>query len=138
VLMLTELGIDRRCGATGPASRSGGSGTAELVEVTLPGSPGLLVSTGQCVVVLRSRQRGKRGRSGTGSKEFPGIGFTCGGGSERNSGACKPKAEGSGLRVGPGHETELLRRLCGLWCGGAAGLRRRRKSTLAQRVWRWC
>ena len=52
VLMLTELGIDRRCGAARPASRSGESGTAELVEVTLSGSSGLLVSTGRRVVAL--------------------------------------------------------------------------------------
>ena len=70
VLMLTELGIDRRCGATGPASRSGGSGMAELVEVTLSGSSGLLVSTGRRVVVLRSRQRGQHDRSGTGGEEI--------------------------------------------------------------------
>jgi hypothetical protein len=42
VLMLTELGIDQRCGAAGPGPRSDGSGTAEPLEVMLPGSSGPL------------------------------------------------------------------------------------------------
>ena len=86
------------------------------------GFSGLLVSTGRRVVVLRSRQRGQRGRSGTGGEEFSGIGFTCGSGSGRNSGACKAKAEGSGLGVGPWHGTELLqrhRRAVVWWSGGS-------------------
>ena len=70
VLMLTELGIDRRCGATGPASRSGGSGMAELVEVTLPGSSGLLVSTGRRVVVLRRFHGSQRGRRSNAGEQF--------------------------------------------------------------------
>ena len=72
MLMLTGLVIDRICGAAGPASRSGRSGKAELVEVTLPGSSGLLVSTGRCVVVLRSWQRGNAARAAPTARNYSG------------------------------------------------------------------
>ena len=71
----------------------------------------LLDSSDQFMVMLRRCSRGQGGLELTGGEGFPGIGFTRGSGSRRNSGACKAKAEGSGLRVGPGHGTELLRRL---------------------------
>ena len=82
----------------------------------------LLDSTDQFVVMLRRCSRGQGGLELTGSEEFPRIGFTCSGGSGRNSGACKAKAEGSGLGVGPGHGTELLRwlrRAVVWWSGGS-------------------
>ena len=82
----------------------------------------LLDSTDQFVVMLRRCSRGQGGLELTGGEEFPRIGFTCSGCSGRNSGACKAKAEGSVLGVGPGHGTELLRRhrqAVVWWSGGS-------------------
>ena len=82
----------------------------------------LLDSTDQFVVMLRRCSRGQGGLELTGGEGFPGIGFTRGSGSGRNSGACKAKAEGSRLGVGPAHGMELLRRLWRAvvwWSGGS-------------------
>ena len=83
----------RRC-ATAPASRSGGSITTELVEVTLPGVLGTPGSTGQCVVVLRGRQRGQCGRSDTGGEQLRRCSLLTCGWTGRNSGDGEVRGRG--------------------------------------------
>jgi hypothetical protein len=92
----------------------------------MQGCPRLLDSMDRCVVLLRSRRRDQRDRSGTGGEQLqrrvdlPAAAFW------ENPSACRAGVEGGCLGELPGGEAELPWALAGLGCGGATGPRRSR------------
>ena len=87
---------------------------------------GRLGFTYRLVAVLWSRTGGQRGPRFNGDEQLLGIGLTCVGGSESNSGAYEAGVGDGGLGEVPGHGAELLR-----W-SGLATVRRSGGSMVAQ------